>query len=123
MVFAVFFTMLLVTANTMALSVRERTNEIGVLKTLGFSRDRFSGSSWANRCCSRSSVGSSASDSARSASRRLAPFMKKYFPVFEIADSTIITALVLMVALGVITGLWPALTAMRLKIVDALRRG
>ena len=36
-VFAVFFTMLLVTANTMAQSVRERTNEIGVLKTLGFS--------------------------------------------------------------------------------------
>ena len=34
---AVFFTMLLVTANTMAQSVRERTNELGVLKTLGFS--------------------------------------------------------------------------------------
>ena len=34
--FAVFFTMLLVAANTMAQSVRERTNEIGVLKTLGF---------------------------------------------------------------------------------------
>ena len=33
---AVFFTMLLVTANTMAQSVSERTNEIGVLKTLGF---------------------------------------------------------------------------------------
>ena len=38
-VFAVFFTMLLVTANTMAQSVRERTNEIGVLKTLGFSSE------------------------------------------------------------------------------------
>ena len=37
---AVFFTMLLVTANTMAQSVRERTNEIGVLKTLGFSERR-----------------------------------------------------------------------------------
>ena len=37
---AVFFTMLLVTANTMAQSVRERTNEIGVLKTLGFSGRR-----------------------------------------------------------------------------------
>src|SRR5512143_3023475 len=36
-VIAVFFTMLLVTANTMAQSVRERTSEIGVLKTLGFS--------------------------------------------------------------------------------------
>ena len=35
---AVFFTMLLVTGNTMAQSVRERTNEIAVLKTLGYSK-------------------------------------------------------------------------------------
>ena len=37
---AVFFTMLLVTANTMAQSVRERTGELAVLKTLGFSKGR-----------------------------------------------------------------------------------
>jgi ABC-type antimicrobial peptide transport system permease subunit len=43
--------------------------------------------------------------------------------VFEIGESTIITAVVLMIGLGVITGLWPAMTAMRLKITDALRRG
>ena len=34
---AVLFTMILVAANTMAQSVRERTSEVGVLKTLGFS--------------------------------------------------------------------------------------
>ena len=53
----------------------------------------------------------------------LQPTIKNYFPVFEIGSSTIITALVLMLAFGVITGLWPAVSAMRLKIVDALRRG
>ena len=37
---AVLFTMLLVAANTMAQSVRERTSELGVLKTLGFSERR-----------------------------------------------------------------------------------
>src|SRR6185503_13205270 len=40
---AVFFTMLLVTANTMAQSVRERTNEIAVLKTLGYSKQTVAG--------------------------------------------------------------------------------
>ena len=36
----VFFTLLLVTGNTMAMSVRERTGELAVLKTVGFG-DRF----------------------------------------------------------------------------------
>jgi putative ABC transport system permease protein len=53
----------------------------------------------------------------------LQPMMRQYFPIFEIDSSTIIIALVLMVGLGVITGLWPALSAMRLRITDALRRG
>ncbi len=123
-VFAVFFTMLLVTANTMAQSVRERTNEIGVLKTLGFS----SGS------VLRIVIGEALfltifggligfALSYALVTFVIGPAMKKYFPVFEIGDSTIITAFILMVALGVITGLWPAVSAMRLKITDALRRG
>ncbi len=36
----VFFTLLLVTGNTMAISVRERTGELAVLKTVGFTRRR-----------------------------------------------------------------------------------
>jgi putative ABC transport system permease protein len=122
-VFAVFFTMLLVTANTMAQSVRERTNEIGVLKTLGF------GSGTVLRLVIGEAlfltvlgglIGFGLSYLAVGA---LQPTMKQYFPIFEIDSSTLITALVMMVLLGVITGLWPALSAMRLKITDALRRG
>ena len=40
---AVTFTILLVSGNTMAMSVRERVREVGVLKTLGFTRGRHSG--------------------------------------------------------------------------------
>ena len=46
---AVFFTILLVAGNTMAQSVRERTNELAVLKTLGFTDGR----SWASSSPSR----------------------------------------------------------------------
>ncbi len=122
-VFAVFFTMLLVTANTMAQSVRERTNEIGVLKTLGFSSNTVLKLVIGEALFLTVLGGLIGFGLAYLGVSGLQPMMKKYFPIFEIDSSTIITALVLMVALGVVTGLWPAVSAMRLKIVDALRRG
>ena len=121
-VFAVFFTMLLVTANTMAQSVRERTNEIGVLKTLGFSAS--SSCADAREALFLTILGGpSASASRISRSVGLGADDEEHLPGLRDPESTIITSLVLMVALGVITGLWPAVMAMRLKIIDALRRG
>lgn len=122
-VFAVFFTMLLVTANTMAQSVRERTNEIGVLKTLGFNAGTVLKLVIGEALFLTVIGGLIGFGLAYMVVGGIQPFMKKYFPIFEIADSTIITALVLMVGLGIVTGLWPATSAMRLKITDALRRG
>jgi putative ABC transport system permease protein len=46
---AVFFTILLVTGNTMSQAVRERTGELGVLKAIGFTNGRC----W-RWCCSES---------------------------------------------------------------------
>jgi ABC-type antimicrobial peptide transport system permease subunit len=48
--------------------------------------------------------------------------IKDYFPSFHIGAATFTVGIALMVAFGLITGAWPALTAMRLRIVDALRR-
>ena len=48
--------------------------------------------------------------------------IKNYFPVFKLDTGTLLAGIALMLVFGVVTGMWPALTAMRLKIVDALRR-
>ncbi len=122
-VFAVFFTMLLVTANTMAQSVRERINEIGVLKTLGFESGTVLKLVIGEALFLTVLGGLIGFGLAWLGVSALQPTMKQYFPIFEIDSSTLITSLVLMVLLGVITGLWPALTAMRLRITDALRKG
>jgi putative ABC transport system permease protein len=121
-VFAVFFTMLLVTANTMAQSVRERTNEIGVLKTLGFSSGSVLRLVIGEALFLTILGGLIGFGLAYLGVGALQPMMKQYFPIFEIDSSTIVVAAVLMVGLGVITGLWPAVSAMRLKITDALRK-
>ncbi len=119
---AVFFTMLLVTANTMAQSVRERTNEIGVLKTLGFSGGSILTLVLLESLLLTFTGGLVGLGLAWLLAGGLGEQIKNFFPVFYIGGGTFLVGAVLMLAFGLITGLWPALTAMRLKIVDALRR-
>ena len=119
---AVFFTMLLVTANTMAQSVRERTNEIGVLKTLGFSGQSVLTLVLLESLFLTFAGGLAGLGLAWLFVGGVAESIKNYFPVFKLDSGTLIAGISLMVVFGMVTGLWPALTAMRLSIVDALRR-
>jgi putative ABC transport system permease protein len=119
---AVFFTMLLVTANTMAQSVSERTNEIGVLKTLGFGGRTILLLVLLESLFLTFTGGLVGLALAWLIAGGVGVAIKDYFPSFHIGAATFTFGLVLMLVFGLVTGAWPALTAMRLKIVDALRR-
>jgi putative ABC transport system permease protein len=119
---AVFFTMLLVTANTMAQSVRERTNEIGVLKTLGFSGQAILTQVLLESLLLTFSGGLVGLALAWFVANGVGDAVKDYFPMFRLSAGTFAVGASLMLVFGLVTGLWPALSAMRLKIVDALRR-
>jgi putative ABC transport system permease protein len=119
---AVFFTMLLVTANTMAQSVRERTNEIGVLKTLGFGGRTILSLVLLESLLLTVVGGLVGLTLAWFLAETVGVAIKDYFPRFHLDAQTFGMGVGLMLVFGVVTGLWPALTAMRLKIVDALRR-
>jgi len=119
---AVFFTMLLVTANTIAQSVSERTNEIGVLKTLGFSGRSILTLVLLESLMLTLAGGVVGLGLAWLMAKGVGAAVKDYFPAFSIGSATILVGLSLMLVFGLVTGVWPALTAMRLKIVDALRR-
>ncbi|HEX5161968.1 MAG TPA: FtsX-like permease family protein [Steroidobacteraceae bacterium] len=120
---AVFFTMLLVTANRMAQSVRERTNEIGVMKTLGFGAGLIVTLVLLESLMLTLSGGLVGLGLAKGLSVVLGVFLKENLPGFALSGSSMLTAVVLMLAFGLVSGLWPSLMAMRLKVVDALRRG
>jgi len=115
-----FFIILLVTANTMAESVRERTGELAVLKTLGFSDGLVLALVLAESCVIAGAGGL--------LGLGLAAVMVPGIPTgnllqaLYVPKSSFITGLALVVGLGVVSGLFPALRAMRLRIVDALRR-
>ena len=118
---AVFFTILLVAGNTMAQAVRERVQQIGVLKAIGFSHAQVLGLVLAESCILAVAAGAvglviawyliSLGDPTNGA---LQVF---FFPTGEIAKGAVISVL-----LGVAAGIFPALTAMRLQVAEALRR-
>jgi len=118
---AVFFTILIVTGNTMAQAVRERIGELAVLKTLGFTDLRVLALVLAESLliCGLGGglglllgwavVGHVDAGSILSA--------------FYLKGSDVVRGVVLIVLLGVVAGILPALRAMRLDVIAALRRG
>jgi putative ABC transport system permease protein len=120
---AVFFTMLLVSANTMAQSVRERTSEIGVLKTLGFGNPIILSLVLAESVLITAIGGLLGMGAAWFLGAQLGTALKNFLPGFAVDPVTLVKGLVWVVALGLAAGAWPAVQAVRLKIVDALRRG
>ncbi len=118
---AVFFTLLLVTGNTIAQSVRERTSELAVLKTIGFTNERTLALVLAESSLLAilgGGLGLALGAMAIAAGDPTGGFL----PIFYFPTRDMILGGILVVLLGVVAGILPALQAMRLSIVDALRR-
>ncbi|HJX26292.1 MAG TPA: FtsX-like permease family protein [Thermoanaerobaculia bacterium] len=119
---AVFFIMLLVTGNTMAQAVRERTNELAVLKTLGFSRGRVLGLVLAESCAIAVLGGGLGLLLAQGAIPVLGKALRSFLPVFFLPTRDLVLGVALILVFGLAAGMVPAAQAMRLRIVEALRR-
>ncbi len=115
----VFFTILLVAGNTMAQSVRERSGELGVLKAMGFTNTQVLGFVLTESCLLSVVGGALGLCLARLAARHDPTGM---LPFFHLPPRDIWLGIGLSLALGLATGLFPALQAMRLRVADALRR-
>lgn len=117
--FAVFFTLLLVVGNTMAQSVRERVPQFAVLKTLGFSDNSVLAFVLAETlalCAIGGLVGLGLATALGAVVAQAAG------PMLPIAvDGRVwMAGIVAILVLSLVVGLLPALRARRLKIVDAL---
>jgi putative ABC transport system permease protein len=117
----VFFTLLLVTGNTMAIAVRERIGELAILKAVGYS-DTFVLLLVLAESLLVAAVGGG-----------LGLVLAKLFtlggdpthgllPYFYLPPAAMVTGVAVALTVGVIAGILPALSAMRLRVVDALRR-
>ncbi|WP_413624420.1 ABC transporter permease [Luteibacter sp. Lutesp34] len=117
---AVFFTLILLTGNTMAQAVRERTNELAVLKTIGFSSGSVLGMVLAEGMLLLLLGGVIGLALAGVIVPIVAKGSGGMLNLPPIGAQTWILGIVLMLAIGALVGALPAIRAMRLNIVDAL---
>ncbi len=118
---AVFFTILLVAGNTMMQSVRERTAELAVLKTVGFSNGLVLGLVLAESLVLAGVGGVLGLALAWWFIGRGDP-TGGALPIFFLPPQDVLLGGGFIGALGLLTGLLPGLQAMRLRVVDAIRR-
>lgn len=122
-VFMAFFTILIVVGNTMVLAIRERTNEIAVLKTLGFASGRIFKMVLIESCLLAFLGGMLGIGAAYILVTGASEQMARFLPNLVLDQNVVLQALAYMLAMGLITGIAPAISALRLNIITAFSRG
>jgi putative ABC transport system permease protein len=119
---AVIGVILVVLANTMAMSARERLGEYAVLKTMGF-RPRHLAGIIIGESMILALVGGCLGLALSVPAVRLFPAdVSQYFPGLEISDVTAALGLSVAVVVGVLAAVFPAWRATRVRIAEALRK-
>ncbi len=118
----VFFTLLLVTGNTMAISVRERTSELAVFKAIGFSDRAVLFFVLAESLAIALFGGLLGIVGAMILVPALGKALTGLLPSIVLAPSMLLFGLLLAIVVGFASGVIPGVSAMRLRVVNALRR-
>ncbi|MFO0679200.1 MAG: FtsX-like permease family protein [Polyangiaceae bacterium] len=125
--FIIMFIMMMILGNTIAMGVRERTREYGVLRALGFSPGHIRVFILGEAAFLSVIAGILGTIVAfpiveLGMGRFLEENMGGWFPYFRIETVTMVSALVLACVLGLVASVIPAIGAARLSVTDALRR-
>jgi putative ABC transport system permease protein len=118
----VFFTLLLVTGNTMAISIRERTGELAVLKAIGFSGRAVLFFVLAESLVIALFGGLIGLGLAILAIPVVGANLNGLLPPLLLSATELGLGVVIAILVGLASGLLPGLSAMRMRVVDALRR-
>lgn len=119
---AVVFAILLVSGNTMAMTIRERTREVAVLKTLGFTRGTIL-SLYIGEAVTISLLGGLLGATGATLLMIIASKLPNgtFFTGFKVNGPTYLVALAVAALVGFISAVFPSYNASRRNIVDGLR--
>jgi putative ABC transport system permease protein len=113
---AAFVTILMISVNTMLFAIRERRFEIGVMKVLGFSRRRIVALILGETLFIFAVGGAGGLILAKLATLSIGPEFGLVF-----SSEVLLKSVAIIAGLGLLTGLLPAVNAMRLPIVNAFK--
>jgi putative ABC transport system permease protein len=118
---AVLLSMLIVIASTMGQAVNERTAELAVLKAIGFSAPGVLFLVLGESVLMTMFGAALGLGLGYAVCRALAAQLTMYMPAFWFTNEALLIGVALALMLGTLAGIWPALRAMRMRMVDALR--
>lgn len=118
---AAMFMILLITGNTMAQTVRERTQELAVLKAIGYTNRGVLALVLGESCLLAFLAGLAGLALGYVVTSGLGAVLGQFFPVFFVAPRDLLIGVFLALAVGVASGLLPAVRARRVEIAQALR--
>ncbi len=121
---AVVFSLSLVTANSMAMAMRERVTEIAVLKAIGFPRSRVLFMVLGEACAIAMLGGFLGVGMGCLFLQGMNSLMPQFFPftVMEMLGPWVSYGLIAAALLGLISGIVPAIQAAQMSVIDGLRR-
>lgn len=120
--YVVIVIIMVVVANTMAMSARERIAEYAVLKTLGFGAPHIFGLIFGESLVISLSGGLLGIAATYPAAKAFGQALSNYFPIFHVAPSTIYMDIAAAFVVGAVAAVFPAWRGVNVKIADGLRR-
>ncbi len=119
----IVFTMLLVTASTMAMAIRERLREISVLKALGFTGNAIFNLILAESCGLAMAGGVLGCFGAKLLAETLDVYKLSsgFLPMFPVSADILAVGMLVALGLGVVSSLAPAYSSIRTSVVDGLK--
>jgi putative ABC transport system permease protein len=119
---AVVFALTLVSGNAMAMSMRERTTEIAVLKAIGFSRGLVLQMVLGESVLISLTGGTLGVAAGRGVWSAVHYYWPQYVPMDWVAPSILLQGIALSAVIGLASGIGPALRASRISVVVGLRK-
>lgn len=120
--FVIIFIIMVVVANTMAMTARERIGEYAIFKTLGFGAFHIAGLVFGESLIITMVGASIGIVLTFPVAAIFAKELSQFFPIFNVEDDTIVMDVIAALVVACVAAIFPAWRAVNIRIADGLRR-